>query len=127
MAILVHVQERLTTRVHLNVTKDPVDIEAREWEDLGELSTILELCLQEENFALSSANMAIMCHDVAPLIHHETSLVNIDLVSVLITPQQELDVAIAVTIEHSHDLLQLKRLPIVVEQFRQKATKLTEL
>lgn len=119
-------QEWLTAWVHFDVTQDPVDVEAGEGEDLRELAT-LQLCFQEEHFALSCADVTITGHDVAPLVDHETSLVHIDIFASIVPTQQELDSALAIPVEDTHDFLQLKGLPIVVVQLGHEATELAEL
>lgn len=119
--------EWLTTRVHLNVAKDAVDVKASEWEDLWELAIVLQLGLQEKDFALSRANMAIFRDNVASLVDHESRFVDIYFASFLVLAHQELDETFAVAIKHAHDLLQFKRLAIVVEEFWHEASELAEL
>ena len=127
LSVLVHDEQRLTTGVHLDVTQDPVNVEACEWEDLGEFAAVLELRFKEDDFALSRADMTIVCHNVASPVDHEAGLVDVYFVTVLIASKQELDITITVPIEHAHDLLQLKCFPVVVEQLGQKTSKLAEL
>ena len=74
----------MTAGIHLKVRHDPVDIEAREGEDLRNLATLAELLLKEENFTLSGTNMTITSHDVSLLVDHEASLVDIDVLALLI-------------------------------------------
>ncbi len=116
----------MTTWVHLNVSEHAIDVESREWVDLWELS-ILQLCFQKEDFALSSANMTISCHNVASLVDHETSLVDIDVLASLVFAEQKLDGPALVPIKHSYDLLQFKSFTIVVVELGHQTSKLTEL
>jgi hypothetical protein len=124
--MLVFLKDWLTTRIHLDLSNDAIDVETSERENLRELA-ILKLCLQEEDLALASANMAISGHNVTPLIDHKASLVNIDILSALVLTQEQLDVAPAVAIKDSHYLLKLKGLAIVVVELGHEATELAEL
>lgn len=117
----------MTTWVHLDVSQDAIDVEAGEGEDLGEFAVVLELGLEEENLALSRANMSIMSHNIASSIDHKASLIDIDFISALVSTKQELDASVAVTVEHTHNLLQLESLSIVVEELGHQASKLLEL
>jgi len=99
--------------VHVKVTKYPTDVEASEWEDLGELS-VLKLCFIEQDSALPCANMAILVNNVSLLVHHESSLVHEYIFALLIFTLQHLDVAIAVAIKHAHDFLNLKSFALIV-------------
>lgn len=116
----------MTTGIHLDIADDAVDVEAGEWEDLRELS-VLQLSFEEEDLAFTRADMAISRHNVASLVDHKASFVNIDILASLIFAEEQLDVASAITIEDTHDFLQFKCLAIVVEELRHQAAKLTEL
>ena len=59
--------------------------------------------------------MAIFSHNISFLVDHEAGLVHIDIIAALIFAKQELNVALAVSIKHTHYFLQFKGLPIVVE------------
>ena len=83
----VHDQKWLATWVHLDIADDAVDVEASEGEDLGELAIILELGLQEEDFALACADVSLMSHNIASLVDHEASLVDIDLAAFVISAE----------------------------------------
>ena len=87
LTMCVHDQKWLATRVHLDVADDTVDVEASEGEDFGELAIILELGLQEEDFALACADVSLVSHNVASLVDHEASLVDIDLVAAVISAE----------------------------------------
>ena len=110
-------QEGATTGVHLDITQDSVDVESSEGEDLREF-TVFELGFQEQDFAFSSANVSVACADIASLVDHEASLVHIDVLASVIFANKQLDTAVVVPIEDPHDLLELKGLPIVVEELR---------
>ena len=117
----------MTTWVHLYVTQDAIDIEAGEGEDLGEFAIVLELGLEEEYLALSCANMSLMSHNIASFVDHKASLIDVDFVSTFVTTEQELDVTVTITVEHTHNLLQLESLSVVVEELGHQASKLLEL
>ncbi len=71
--------------------------------------------------------MTISCHNVASLIDHETSLVDIDVLAPLVFAEQKLDGPALVPIKHSYDLLQFKSFTIVVVELGHQTSKLTEL
>lgn len=127
VAAVVLGQHGIAAWVHLEVAEDPVDVEASEGEDLRDFALLPKLLLQEEDLALASTHMTISCHDVALLVHHESSLVDVDVSTLLVLSQQELDLAFLIAIEDAHDFLQLKSLTVVVEQFRHQTTELLEL
>ena len=87
LTMSVHDQKWLTTRVHLDIANDTVDVEASEGEDFGELAIILELGLQDEDFSLAGADVPLVSHNVASLVDHDTSLVDIDLVAAVISAE----------------------------------------
>lgn len=126
LARLVSAQDRLATWVHFNVTQYSVDVEPCKGEDFREFST-LQCRLEEEYFALSCADVSIASHDITLCVYHETSFVNVDILSSLILAQEKLDVAFFISVEDSHDLLQFKCLAIVVVEFGHEASKLIKL
>ena len=71
--------------------------------------------------------MPISSYDVAFLVDHESSLVNINVLALFIFAKKELDITIVVPVENPHDLLQLKGFPVIVEKLGHKATKWLEL
>lgn len=117
----------MTAGIHLKVRHDPVDIEAREGEDLRNLATLAELLLKEENFTLSSANVTIASDDIPLLIDHEASLVHVYVVALLIFAEQELNLTRAVPVKDTHDFLDLESLPVVVKHLGHETAKLLEL
>ena len=120
-------EHRLTSWVHLNVSCDPINVEASEGEDLGDLATFAQLLFEEEHFALSGAHVTIASDNIALFIDHETCLIDIDVLALLVLAKKELDISRSVSVKHSHDLLQLKRLSIVIEKLGHQAAELLEL
>lgn len=117
----------MATRVHLEVAQDPIDVKAGERQDLWYLTLLAQLLFQEENFAFPSAYMTVSGDDVAPLIHHEAGFVDVDVPALFVFAEEELDFAITVPIEHTHDLLQLERLAVVVVELGHQTTEGLEL
>ena len=116
----------ITGWVHLNVAQDAVDVEAGEWEDFGELS-VLQLIVEEENFPLSRADMAVLIDDVTLMVDHETCFVYIHIIALIILSIQQLDLAIAVSVEDAHYFLDLECLACICVELGHEAAELLEL
>ena len=71
--------------------------------------------------------MSIPCYDIAFLVNHESCFVNIDILSLFILAEHELNLPRVVPVENSHNFLQFKGLTVVVEEFWHETAKSLEL
>jgi len=112
IAVGVLVQDWVGQRTHLKFTSDVVDVELSEEENLRELSVLQVLGLED--------SLVILVDDVSILVDEVTLLVDLSTEVVekagAILGSEWHDIAIAVFIKDSHDILDVEALSAVIEK-----------
>ena len=98
-----------TAWIHLYISKDSLNVEPSEREDFWELS-VLQLIFPEQDLAKSGADVSFFGDDVALVVDHEAGFVHSHVLSPLISAGEELYLSFAVSVKHSHHLLDLEGL-----------------